>query len=62
MINSSKVFNLPKSLVDIQRDYLIKICKAVEGLKCMILDKPTAELISLNFLQSEGFEMEVFLF
>jgi vacuolar protein sorting-associated protein 45 len=62
MINSSKVFNVPKSLVEVQRDYLIKICRGVEGLKCMILDKPTAELISLNFLQSEGFEMEVFLF
>ena len=52
----------PRSLVDIQRDYLFKICKGVEGLKCLILDKHTAELISLNFLQSEGFEMEVFLF
>ena len=28
----------------------------------MVLDSATSELISLNFLQSEGFEMEVFLF
>lgn len=32
------------------------------GLKCMIFDKHSSELVSLNFLQSEGFEMEVFLF
>lgn len=28
----------------------------------MILDSRTIKLISLNFLQSEGFEKEVFLF
>lgn len=28
----------------------------------MILDERTIKLISLNFLQSEGFEKEVFLF
>lgn len=34
----------------------------MEGLKAMILDSRTIKLISLNFLQSEGFEKEVFLF
>lgn len=28
----------------------------------MIFDKKASEIISLNFLQSEGFELEVFLF
>lgn len=50
------------NLIEIQRDYLLKICKNIDGLKCMVLDSATSELISLNFLQSEGFEMEVFLF
>ena len=58
----NKIHDPSKSLINIQRDYINKICKSVEGLKCMIFDKVTSELISLNFLQSEGFELEVFLF
>ena len=61
-MNPSKTFTIPKSLVEIQRDYITKIAKSVEGLKCLILDKNTAELVSLNFLQSECFELEIFLF
>lgn len=51
-----------RSLIEIQRNYLQGICKSIDGLKCMIFDKHSSQLISLNFLQSEGFEMEVFLF
>ena len=61
-MNPNKIFTIPKSLIDVQRDYIIKIAKSIEGLKCLILDRQTAELISLNFLQSECFELEIFLF
>ena len=61
-MNPNKSFNIPKSLPEIQRDYITRIAKSIEGLKCLILDQPTAELVSLNFLQSECFELEIFLF
>lgn len=61
-MNPNRSFNVPRSLPEIQRDYITKIAKSIEGLKCLILDKPTAELVSLNFLQSECFELEIFLF
>jgi len=61
-MNPNRTFNVPRSLPDIQRDYIIKVAKSIEGLKCLILDKPTAELVSLNLLQSECFELEIFLF
>lgn len=58
----SKIPVVPRSLPEIQRDYIIKTFKSIEGLKAMIIDKNSSDLISLNFLQSEGFELEVFLF
>lgn len=61
-MNPNRSFNVPKSLPEVQRDYIVKIAKSIEGLKCLILDKPTAELVSLNLLQSECFELEIFLF
>lgn len=61
-MNTQKSKESLKDLTNIQRDYLMKICKNIDGLKCMILDSHTSQFISLNFLQSEGFEMEVFLF
>ena len=57
-----KIANIPRSLPDIQRDYLTKVFKSIEGLKAMIMDQNSSDLISVNFLQSEGFELEVFLF
>ena len=61
-MNITRTKETLKDITNIQRDYLTKICKSIDGLKCMILDSHTSQLVSLNFLQSEGFEMEVFLF
>lgn len=35
---------------------------SIHGLKILILDKLTTPIISLNYLQSEAFEQEVFVF
>lgn len=38
------------NLMEIQRNYLKTMCRNIEGLKCMIFDKHTSELVSLTFL------------
>ena len=48
-------------MIQIQRNYIKEILNSVKGIKSLILDEPTSKQISMTYLQSEGFEQEVFL-
>lgn len=54
--------NKENSLIEIQRDYFLKIFASISGMKIILLDDNTSQIISLNFMQSEAFEYEIFLF
>lgn len=59
--NTRKSFNMPSSLIDIQRDYVLKILDKISGMKALVLDDATVKVLSLIFMQSEGWKKDVYL-
>jgi hypothetical protein len=49
------------NLIDIQKDYLIRIFEDIEGLKILVLDERTISSICLLFSKSELWNYNVFL-
>ena len=52
----------PQNFIDMQRDYLLKIMGSSKGMKMLVLDDFTIRIISLVYMQSEGFKQDVYLF
>ena len=59
--NTRKSFNIPTSLIAIQRDYVLKILERIQGMKALVLDDNTVKVLSLIFMQSEGWKKDVYL-
>ena len=58
---NSKSMNEPKfDLFERGRDYISKILKERDEMKCLFLDRSTLKLVSSLFFRSELFEFKVF--
>lgn len=51
----------PVNLVEVQRDYLLRIMDEVSGRKVLIVDENSMKLISMMVTQSELLQREVYL-